>query len=74
MSEIITERLEIPMEHCLDIFGQCDKYIKKIERAFQVDVVNRDDSVAIRGSKRAATQVKEILTTLKTLKRLNYFV
>ena len=67
MSELITERLEIPMEHCLNIFGQCDKYIKKIERAYSVDIINRDDSISIRGSRRSATQVKEILTTLKTL-------
>lgn len=67
MSGLVTERLEIPMEHCLNIFGQCDRYIKKIERAFSVDVVNRDDSVVIRGSAHAAAQVKEILSTLKTL-------
>jgi len=67
MSEIITERLEIPMEHCLNIFGQCDKYIKKIERAYSVDIVNRDDCVVIRGNKSQASQVKEILSTLKTL-------
>lgn len=67
MNEVVTERLEIPMEHCLNIFGQCDKYVKKIERAFQVDIVNRDDSVMIRGDKKAAASVKEILNTLKTL-------
>ena len=63
MSELVTERLEIPMEHCLNIFGQCDNYIKKIERAYAVDIVNRDDCVAIRGNRRSAAQVKEILTT-----------
>lgn len=67
MSELVTERLEIPMEHCLNIFGQCDKYVKKIEHAFHVDIVNRDDSVMIRGDKKAAVSVKEILNTLKTL-------
>ncbi len=67
MSELVTERLEIPMEHCLNIFGQCDRYIKKIERAFNVDIVNRDDSVMIRGDKKTAASVKEILNTLKTL-------
>ena len=67
MSELVKERLEIPTEHCLNIFGQCDKYIKKIERAFNVDIVNRDDSVMIRGDKRTAASVKEILNTLKTL-------
>lgn len=67
MSELITERIEIPMEHCLNIFGQCDKYIKKIERAFSVDIFNRDDCVMIRGSVRNASLVKTVLQTLKTL-------
>ena len=67
MSELITQRMEIPMEHCLNIFGQCDNYIKKIERAYSVDIINRDDSVVIRGMRENVMPVKEILSTLKTL-------
>jgi len=67
MNEVITERMEIPMEHCLNIFGQCDRYIKKIERGYSVDIVNRDECVTIRGSRRNVTQVRDILSTLKTL-------
>jgi len=67
MSELITERMEIPMEHCLNIFGQCDRYIKKIERAYSVDIVNRDDSVAIHGVRTNVMPVKEILNTLRIL-------
>ena len=67
MNEVITERMEIPMEHCLNIFGQCDRYIKKIERAYSVDIVNRDECMTIRGSRRNVTQVRDILSTLKTL-------
>ena len=67
MNELITERMEIPMEHCLNIFGQCDRYIKKIERAYSVDIVNRDECLTIRGSSQNVMPVKEILSTLKTL-------
>ena len=67
MSEQRTERIEIPMEHCVNIFGQCDKYIKKIERAFGVDIFNRDDYVMIRGGERSTVIVKSVLQTLKTL-------
>ena len=67
MNEVITERMEIPMEHCLNIFGQCDRYIKKIERGYSVDIVNRDECVTIRGSRRNVTQVRDILSTLKTV-------
>ena len=65
--ELVTEKIEIPMEHCVNIFGQCDKYVKKIERAFSVDIFNRDDHVAVRGSKKQAAIVKDILITLRTL-------
>ena len=67
MSEMITERMEIPMEHCLNIFGQCDSHIKKIERAYSVDIVNRDECVTVRGSRQNVKPVKDILSTLKTL-------
>ena len=67
MSEQVTERIEIPAQHCLNIFGQYDRYVKKIERAYHVDIVNRDDSVMIRGSKRAAFFAREVLNTLKIL-------
>ena len=67
MKELATERIEIPMEHCVNIFGQCDKYVKKIERAFGVDIFNRDDYVTIRGNQKNAALVKTILITLKTL-------
>ncbi|MBS7302615.1 MAG: PhoH family protein [Lachnospiraceae bacterium] len=67
MKEIVTERIEIPMSHCVNIFGQCDRYVKKIERAFSVDIINREDFVIIRGLSQNALQVKTILATLKTL-------
>lgn len=67
MNELVTERIEIGMEHCLNIFGQCDRYVKKIERAFSVDIFNREDYVMIRGSQKNASLVRTILATLKTL-------
>ena len=36
--------LNIPPEHAANVFGQFDTYMKKIEKAFQVTVVLRDDS------------------------------
>lgn len=69
MGEMITERIEIPMEHCVALFGQCDCNIKKIERAFDVDIFNRDDCVMIRGSQKRAACAKQVLETLKTLSK-----
>lgn len=67
MKEPVTERIEIPMMHCANIFGQCDIYVKKIERAFNVDIFNREDYVMIRGQERNVRIVKTILITLRTL-------
>ena len=37
--------LRIPAEHVQNIFGQFDQYVKKIERAYQVTVLNRDGEI-----------------------------
>ena len=42
--------LNIPPEHMANVFGQFDSYIKKIEKAFHVTVVARNDSVRLIGS------------------------
>ena len=34
--------MEIPAAHQLNVFGQFDQYMKKIERAFHVTVIARD--------------------------------
>lgn len=41
--------LDIPTEHMANVFGQCDSYIKIIERALNVTVVMRGDSMKILG-------------------------
>ncbi len=41
--------MNIPTEYMANVFGQFDKYLKMIERALNVTVVTRDDSVKILG-------------------------
>ncbi|MGN0484092.1 MAG: PhoH family protein [Lachnospiraceae bacterium] len=41
--------LNIPTEHMANVFGQCDSYIKIIERTLNVTVVMRGDSMKILG-------------------------
>ena len=41
--------MNIPMEYMSNVFGQFDKHLKKIERALNVTVVTRNDSVKILG-------------------------
>ena len=61
MNEIF---LPIPLEHSRNIFGQYDFFAKKIERAFQVSIINRDEGIKIigseYGSKNAETVLKEL--------------
>lgn len=67
MDELRMEHIEIPMDHAPNLFGQCDRYIKKMERSFGVDIVNRGDCVTIRGNGQNPVLVKKILQTLLTL-------
>ena len=44
-------KLQIPNEQILNIFGQYDINIKKIERSFAVNIVNRGEDIIVSGSK-----------------------
>ena len=50
--------LEIPSALIHNVFGKLDEHIKKIERAFSVTVVNRDDGVHIMANSPAANTAK----------------
>jgi len=59
--------LDIPVEHEKNIFGGLDSHVKKIERTLQVNVILRDGSVKVLGSKagiEAASQVFRELIAL----------
>ena len=59
--------LNIPAEHTQNVFGQFDKYIKKIERTLSVTMIMRDDRLKIIGSEEQVTKTKEILEELIAL-------
>ena len=59
--------LRIPAEHVQNIFGQFDQYVKKIERAYQVTVLNRDGEIKILGSPTGTVRAKKILEGLYEL-------
>ena len=64
---LIEMSLSVPAEHIQNIFGQFDQYVKKIERAFQVTVLNRDGEIKILGSPTGAVRAKKILESLYEL-------
>ena len=61
--------LAIPLEHSRNIFGQFDKYAKKLERGFQVSIVNRDEGIKIIGEDRNIKKAEKVLRELWELSR-----
>lgn len=61
--------VQIDAEYAVEIFGQFDSYMKKIERGFGVDIVSRGDKVTISGAGASVRQAKATIETLVELKR-----
>ncbi len=61
--------LNIPPEHAANVFGQFDMYMKKIEKAFHVTVVLRDDSIKILGSSSGIHNASDVFEQLLELSR-----
>ena len=77
------ETITVPEEHIQNIFGQYDKNIKNIEKAYNVTIVLRDDSLRIVGVEenvKIATSVIEQMINLSkhgntiTEQEINYAV
>lgn len=63
--------LEIENEHILNIFGELDFNIKKLEKSFEVDIVNRGDGVKIIGEGKNVSYVYDILSSLIQISKKN---
>lgn len=61
--------LNIPPEHIANVFGQFDAYMKKIERAFCVTVVIRNEAVKILGSNAGIKNAANVFEQLLELSR-----
>ena len=61
--------MEIPAAHQLNVFGQFDCNIKKIERAFGVTFVNRGETIRLSGTEEAVCKARSVLDTLLELSR-----
>lgn len=68
MSEI-SMRLDMPTEHMQKIFGMQDAYLKKLEKDFDVIIVDRNGSVVISGEERNVKKVDAILKQLTILSK-----
>ena len=61
--------VDIPAEHENNVFGQFDKYAKKIERTFRVTLIAREGAVKVLGEGAAAEKARRVLTQLTELSR-----
>ena len=65
--EIPKKIIEIPSALIGNIFGKLDEHIKKVESAFSVTIVNRDDSVQIMSNNSTTAGVEKAESVLKKL-------
>ncbi len=61
------EYLNINAANAVNIFGQFDIYLKKIERSLNVDIVLRGDRVVLVGDDFAVKRAKSVINTLSVL-------
>ena len=66
---LIQGQMEIPTEHMVNVFGQFDAYLKKIENALKVTIVVREQGLKLTGEEQAVTAAKNIFTQLVELSR-----
>lgn len=59
--------MEMPTEHMQKIFGAQDAYLKKLERDFEVTVVDRNGCVVITGQEEKARRAAAVLKQLTIL-------
>ncbi len=58
------EHLDMETVHIRNLFGEFDSYVKKLERAFSVNIVDRDGSVRISGSDVQVDRAFDVLRQL----------
>lgn len=61
--------LNIPTDHVANVFGQFDAYIKKIERALNITVVVRGDSMKILGDEKQTKCASHVFLQLLELSK-----
>lgn len=66
---VIEELIELPAVHEQNVFGQFDAYMKKIERAFHVTVIERGGTLKIIGGAASCRRAREVFNNLFELSR-----
>ena len=64
---VIEGKIEIPTFCAGNVFGPLDRNVKKIEKAFAVSIIQRDESAKIMGEKSSVEKAVKVLKELLTL-------
>lgn len=65
--EDIAREVLVPTEHILNVFGQFDSHIKKLERQFKITIIDRNGRIMVAGSEKAVERVIAIINELVEL-------
>lgn len=65
--EDISKEIQMSAEHIQNVFGQFDGHVKKLERQFKVDIVDRNGKIMVSGNEKAVKRVSAILNELAGL-------
>jgi phosphate starvation-inducible PhoH-like protein len=61
------QRIQIQNKHISNVFGSFDDNVKKIEKAYDVNIINRGDDILISGSSRGISKAKQVMEALINL-------
>ena len=66
---IIESVIEIPADHMVNVCGEMDKNMRKIERTLRVSLIPRDDAVKVIGSEKGIEKARSVIASLLELSR-----
>jgi len=66
---VLETKIEIPVGHENNVFGQFDSFAKKIEQSLQVTIIARDGEIKLLGESKRVTMAKTVLEQLVELSR-----
>ncbi len=66
---LIEIEMKVEAEHLANIFGQLDSYLKKMERALHVTIMNRNDGIKIIGTAQDCELAKKTIVQLVKLSK-----
>lgn len=64
---IIEQVMDVPASHSQNVFGEFDIYLKKMERAFNVTIVSRDEKLKILGAQEDVNRASQVFHELISL-------